>query len=255
MKDFIENNISENIKITVVIPCYNCSETIEECINSVFKQTYQPKEIVVIDDGSNDATIKKLIELKSHCPSNIKFTIIEQENSGPSVARNKGVALADTEWIAFLDSDDYWENKNLEYFVQFIKENNDFALVGGGEVEKFEEISFKRLLFKNFFQTSTTMVKKDVMIEYKFNESQKYSEDFRSWLLITEYNKACKIPGILAFEVKPNVRNGLSSRLWKMEKGEISNFLYLRRKKSISIPNLIFVCSYSFIKFLRRILK
>lgn len=260
MKDFVENkkeriDASENISITAVIPCYNSSETIEQCINSVFKQTYPPKEVVVIDDGSKDTTVKKLVELKSSCPPNIKFIIVEQENSGPSVARNKGVAMASSEWIAFLDSDDYWEPRNLENFVQFIKGNSESVLLGGGKVDKFEEISFKRLLFKNYFQTSTTIVKKEIMVEHKFNESQKYSEDFRSWLLIAEHNKVCKIPGMMAFEVKPDVRNGLSSRLWQMERGELNNFLYLRRKKSISISSLILACCFSLIKFLRRLLK
>lgn len=255
MNDFIESDALENINVTVVIPCYNSSETIEQCVNSVFIQTYPPKEIVVIDDGSKDTTVKKLTELKSYCPPNIKFIIIEQENSGPSVARNKGVATASSEWIAFLDSDDYWENRNLENFIQFIKENNGFTLIGGGKVDKFEEISFKRLLFKNFFQTSTTIVKKDIMIEYKFNESQKYSEDFRSWLLIAEHNKICKISGMTAFEVRPDVRNGLSSKIWEMGKGELGNFLYLRRKKRISVSIFILAFSYSFIKLLRRFLK
>ncbi|MGE8553815.1 MAG: glycosyltransferase family 2 protein [Chryseobacterium jejuense] len=244
---------SEKINIAVVIPCYNCSETIEQCINSVFTQSFQPKEIIVIDDGSKDATIEKLNKLKELCPPNIKFVVLQQENSGPSVARNKGVAAASTEWIAFLDSDDYWEKRNLEYFDQFIKEHENFVLVGGGKVERFEEIPFKKLLFKNFFQTSCTLAKKDIMEKYKFNERQKYSEDFRSWLLIAEHHKVCRIPGMLALEVKPDVRNGLSSKLWKMEKGELSNFWYLRKKKSISLPSFIFVCSYSYIKFLKRV--
>jgi glycosyltransferase involved in cell wall biosynthesis len=94
--------------ISVVIPLYNKKDTIERALRSVFTQTYQPEEIIVVNDGSTDGSVK-IVEKIDHP----KVRLIDQENRGVSAARNKGIETAKFEWIAFLDADDEWEIKYL----------------------------------------------------------------------------------------------------------------------------------------------
>ena len=102
--------------ITVVIPTLNRCSFLQRAIESVLKQTVVPSEIIVVDNGSTDDT-KKMI---SSLYPNISYSI--EEKNGVSAARNKGIKIAKSEWIAFLDSDDIWESKKLE--KQLISYNN-----------------------------------------------------------------------------------------------------------------------------------
>lgn len=245
------------LEISVVIPCFNSVNTISKCIYSIFNQTVLPKEIIVIDDGSTDQTLSLLNSLKLKCPNKVNFIIISQKNSGPSVARNTGINSATSDWIAFLDSDDYWERNNIESALIFIEKFYGFNLIGGSDLtEEFKNVFFNMLLNKNYFKTSSTIVSRDWIIKYPFNERQKYSEDYRSWLLITSETKACLIPN---YSSKPVIKRnyaftggGLSSKLWDMEKGELSNYRFLFRVNKIGLITLILVSSYSLLKYLRR---
>lgn len=93
--------------ISVIIPVYNCEETIDECIQSIKKQTYENWEIIIIDDGSIDNTYKKV---DAWAKSDMRIKVFRQENQGSGSARNRGMKEAVGEYIAFLDGDDFWQN-------------------------------------------------------------------------------------------------------------------------------------------------
>jgi len=94
--------------ISVVIPCYNRGPLLARAVESVFAQTFQPSEIIVVDDGSTDNS-------KSICDGfGNRVTYVFQKNGGASAARNTGVERARHAWVAFLDSDDYWTPTHLE---------------------------------------------------------------------------------------------------------------------------------------------
>jgi glycosyltransferase involved in cell wall biosynthesis len=95
-------------RVSVVIPTYNCESYIGEAVGSVLKQTFQDFEIIVIDDGSTDRT-RSVLE-----PYMDRIIYLYQENQGESVARNRGIKMAKSEFIAFLDSDDLWLPIKLE---------------------------------------------------------------------------------------------------------------------------------------------
>jgi glycosyltransferase involved in cell wall biosynthesis len=99
-----------NPKVSVVIPSYNRAEKVQKGINSVLAQTFKDFEIVVVDDGSSDDTGETL---KGVFGDRIRY--FYQSNQGASIARNRGVAEARADWIAFLDSDDIWEPGKLEW--------------------------------------------------------------------------------------------------------------------------------------------
>ena len=102
------NNRTTRLTIAAVIPTHNRSAALRRALESVGAQSRPPDEIIVVDDGSTDDTPDWV---QRDFPDMI---YIYQENAGVSAARNRGVALARSEWIAFLDSDDEWRRKKLE---------------------------------------------------------------------------------------------------------------------------------------------
>lgn len=105
-------------KISIIIPVYNTSKYIEECLNSVIHQTYKDIEIIVIDDKSTDNSLELIKDIKDE-----RIILIELEtNRGAGVARDKGIEAATGNYICFLDSDDYWiQPEKLEKQISFIQ--------------------------------------------------------------------------------------------------------------------------------------
>ena len=104
-------------KVSVIIPMYNASNYIIECVNSVINQTYKNLEIILIDDKSKDDTLEKVSSIKDKRIKIIKL----KKNSGAAITRNKGIEAATGDYIAFLDSDDFWKEDKIEKQVEFIK--------------------------------------------------------------------------------------------------------------------------------------
>ena len=91
-------------KVSVIVPVYNNEKYVETCIRSICQQTYQNLEILVINDGSTDGS-RQILERMAEKDKRIRLT--HQENAGVSAARNKGIELADGEYLTFVDGDDY----------------------------------------------------------------------------------------------------------------------------------------------------
>ena len=104
------------MKISVIIPAFNAAKYIKRCILSLLNQTYKNIEVIVINDGSIDST-KQIVE-------QLNVTLINQENSGVSSARNKGLKIATGDYITFVDADDYVEKDYIENVVNIIKEKD-----------------------------------------------------------------------------------------------------------------------------------
>lgn len=107
------------MKISAVIPAYNSEQTIGRAIESVLKQTRPADEIIVIDDGSTDATADTVRAFGD------KVRLIQQENAGASVARNTGIQAAAGEWVAFLDADDEWLPEKLHLQTEHLHRHPD----------------------------------------------------------------------------------------------------------------------------------
>jgi glycosyltransferase involved in cell wall biosynthesis len=108
----------DSLSISVIVPTYNRSKIVLTGIESVLAQTYPAFEIIVVDDGSSDGTGKMLqqfIDQRFDCgKASPEIRYFYQSNQGQSAARNKGIAEARGEWIAFMDSDDPWHPEKLE---------------------------------------------------------------------------------------------------------------------------------------------
>lgn len=110
-------------KVTVIVPNYNKSIYLEQCIKSVAMQTYRPLEILVVDDASKDSSIELLTHLQKEY-SFLKVVALKR-NGGVSHARNVGIAAADGDIITFLDSDDYYINhKKIENEVKALEKSD-----------------------------------------------------------------------------------------------------------------------------------
>lgn len=114
------------MNIDVIIPTYNTAHFIAEAISSVQHQTYRPQQILVVDDGSTDATESIVSTLKQ--TSTIPLIYIQKENGGPNSARNMGLAHATAPLVAFLDADDRWGPTKLEQQVRLFKKDTGGTL-------------------------------------------------------------------------------------------------------------------------------
>lgn len=182
--------------ISVVIPNYNYARYVKDAIQSVLDQTYSNFEIVVVDDGSTDESVKTIQEFGD------RVRLIEQQNQHLSAARNTGIKAAKGKWIAFLDSDDVWHPRKLEFQVDALKKNLEWFFVGAqvleeGEYPDYSEIctatrntNLSDFLVYTPMSGSDALVKKSCFAEVGlFDPKLKSSEDRDMWLrLISKYN-------------------------------------------------------------------
>lgn len=135
-------------KITVVIPCYNASGYLLECVTHLKKQTYSNFETIFIDDCSTDNTWEILKTIKDTTSLNVKV-LRNDTNSGPGVSRNKGILCAQSEYITFCDSDDWFEPSFLEKMLALIEStNSDIVFSGYKVVDEKGKISERPISFK-----------------------------------------------------------------------------------------------------------
>ena len=106
-------------KISVIIPCYNVEDFVEECLDSVINQTFEDMEIICINDGSTDNTLSIL---ESYAKRDNRIKILNQNNQGLSASRNRALEMAKGEYIFFLDSDDYIELTTFEELIRLAEE-------------------------------------------------------------------------------------------------------------------------------------
>lgn len=130
-------------KITIIIPIYNVEKYIDRCLKSIINQTYQNFKLILINDGSEDNSLKIIREYEKEYDF---IKVYTQKNKGPAITRNKGIDLVKTKYLMFIDSDDYIDEDYLETYYNSIK-NTDYDIVMGGfKKTDGQTISFERKL-------------------------------------------------------------------------------------------------------------
>lgn len=256
--------------VSVVIPCYRCSETIHRAVSSVIDQTCPPREIFLIDDHSNDeeATLSAIKQIKQlNVNKNIKIEVVAlEENSGPSVARNIGWDMAREPYIAFLDADDSWHKRKLEIQYQWMIANPQVAISGHrsqvitthttvdkvGEELSCIKIAGQSMLIANPFPTRSVMLKRD--IPCRFHPQKRHAEDYLLWMQIVFGGwQAFFLESTLAYSYKEEYgKAGLSQSLWKMEMGVQDSLKRIYQEKKISWLAYVMAKTFSILKFIRR---
>jgi len=252
--------------ISVIIPMYNSAGSIERALESVINQDYDGLiEVIVVNDGSKDDSVK-IVKAFIECNNYIGIRLISQENGGVSKARNTGLKNAKGDYIAFLDSDDAWFPDKLSRQTKIFEEkpNVDFlatAFEGFYMKNRLEgeliNVKFINLIFKNFFQPSTVLMKKAIVDKIGlFDETQKYAEEGNFFFRVSQefncffYNKKLIIYG----DGKTGFgESGLSANLKEMEKGELKNLKFAFKNNWISIGTYIIAVTFSVLKYFRRI--
>ena len=209
--------------VSVVIPAYNCCEYIGAAIDSALEQDYLNIEIIVVDDGSIDETSKVLEGYGT------RITVVSQENSGVSAARNVGIEKSRGDIVAFLDADDKWEKEKISTQVKCFMEHPDVSLVYTnrsivnnenykielpevksvqGEISRVDD--FGPIFLTPFLQTSSVAVTKKVLKEVGgFDVRMGAAEDIDLYYRIAYVSPVVFINRKL---VKVNIRqNSLSS--------------------------------------------
>lgn len=109
--------------VSIIIPCYNCAAWIDRCMSALERQTYRDFEVICVDDCSKDNTVERLLEIKKHV--SFELRIIENDvNCGPAKSRNYGIREAKGEYLAFCDSDDWYEEGYIEEMHQALLNDN-----------------------------------------------------------------------------------------------------------------------------------
>ncbi|MDB0579483.1 glycosyltransferase family 2 protein [Salinicoccus roseus] len=251
--------------ISVIIPYYKSSHTIDRAIASVNNQSLLPQEIVVIDDYSNTHEDSiKIEQLKKQ--SNIKIISLS-ENLGPGEARNVGMKGSDSTYIAFLDSDDIWHPDKLK--IQHSIMEKEGAFISGHATEllkkkpnkynlqavKYNKVNPRKFLFKNKFPTRSVMIRTSV--DKFFHPNKRRSEDFLLWseILLSDY-EGYFIKEVLAYSFKePYGVGGLTKDLKKMHNGKIDSYKILEKKGYISSFYSKFLCSAEYLRYIYRNIK
>lgn len=205
-------NVSKiNDLVSIIIPVYNSEDTICQCIESILKQTYLHKEIIVIDDGSTDKTAEKIKKY-----NNIKIKAITHTGN-PASVRNSGIKISTGKYISFIDADDFWNNNALEKMIEKILSEKDSSAVYGDLIYiggKMNGISvhqartphsgkiFDNLLKINFIPMHPCIIKKEIINKIEgFDEDPclSVSEDYDFWLRISYSGKILYCPDAVGY--------------------------------------------------------
>ena len=219
-------------KISVVIPTLNRINTLQRALDSVINQTYKPAEIIVVDNGSSDGTLKFLREQYP------KITTLTENKVGVSSARNKGIKKSINQWIALLDSDDAWHPRKLEVQTSMLDSAlKEYSLIHTDEVwfrnnkhinqmkkhKKQGGYIFERCLSLCCISPSSVLFKKNILDKVGlFDESLPVCEDYDMWL------KICSSEEVLFAQDKLTYKYGghkdqLSKSYWGMDRFRIKS--------------------------------
>ena len=191
-------NISSKPMVSVIIPTYNRGWILKEAIDSVLAQDYKEYELIVVDDGSTDNT-RAILDTYGQ-----DIIVLRQVNKGVSAARNRGIAEAEGQLVAFLDSDDLWLPRKLSRQVEFFKSNPDALINQTEEIwmrngvrvnpknrhRKPSGMIFERSLGLCLVSPSAVMIKRQLFDAVGvFDENLPACEDYDLWLRIS-----CRYP-------------------------------------------------------------
>jgi len=190
-----DSTVANMPAVSIVVPTYNRAERLGETLRSVFNQTCQDFELIVVDDGSTDDTQKVVNSFPR-----VQY-ISKQENHGVSRARNEGLVLAKGRYICFLDSDDLWDEKKLQIQVQWMGDNPNCQVCYTDEIwirkgvrvnqmnkhRKYSGDIFRHCLPLCIVSPSSAMLRAELFDEIgNFDESLPACEDYDLWLRIAE---------------------------------------------------------------------
>ena len=205
-----EQSIEAGPTVSVIMPCYNSGATIRESIASVQSQTLEDWELIVVDDGSDDATPDIVSAI-----ADPRITLLRKENGGAASARNQGLVVSRGQFIAFLDSDDLWEPEFLKRMLEALSVEEDAVLAycgwqnlsrDGENGRPFIPPDYESLSRAETFLGGCRWPIHGVLVRRSaidktggFDETLYTSEDYELWLRIVHQGKLIRVPEVLAY--------------------------------------------------------
>lgn len=235
-------NALESSLVSIVMPAWNSAQTLPRAIDSVLEQTWPQREIIVVDDGSTDATLSVLAGYGD------KLRIVSQPNRGPSSARNCGLREAQGQYVAFLDADDHWLPKKLERQVALLDAQPDigFCSTATAVVDSQGEVvrnwpcrNAADPLLETLFMhsaavsgsTSSVLARRELLLEVGgFDEHLRGFEDPDLWIRLAARTSYACIPDALTVVVR--MPNSVSGNLDAMCAATLASF----RKNRFLLP-------------------
>lgn len=254
--------------VSAIIPCYRCSETIRRAVESVAGQTFQPAEVILVDDGSGDNTPEVLLQLQHDYGKDWLKVIALKDNHGPAVARNTAWNVASHDYIAFLDADDAWHLEKIAVQYSWMLQQPDIVLSGHSVIRnpdrklnhkpipekiKASLVTRNQILLSNAFCTSSVMMKRD--INQRFSPSLRYSQDYFLWLeIILGGSKAAVIdfPATYSFKAAFG-ESGQTRNLLNGKAAESEIYWRLQESGHITFIEWRFLALWSLAKYYRRV--
>lgn len=212
------------IKISVILPVKNRLTYLKDVIQSIRYQTKLPYEVIIADDNSDPETSEYLSGL-----SYPFYKVLRGSFNHPGKARNEAIKLAKGGWIAFVDSDDLWNNNKLAAQLDFLAKHPDTDLLAtngtrfGSETDvytryKSTTINFYELFTDNMICTSSVLLKKTLFKElYFFDESINIADDYEFWLRCAKNGKKLRFLGGNHFFYRTHEENFSSNLLENFE--------------------------------------
>jgi len=224
--------------VSVVIPNYNYGRYLPQAIDSALAQSYMPREIIVVDDGSTDETF---LAIK---PYRDRIRYIYQKNAGLSAARNTGIRAAESDWVAMLDADDIWMAQKLLLQMQCAYANPEVVVIGAVECSspavrfcppqteldpllQYTLMETSDLLGGLPFGASSVVAKRTSLFEAGlFNETRRSVEDREMWLKLSLLGRAARVNQPLwMYRIHPNQMNANPGRMRDNYRNVIDDFL------------------------------
>lgn len=212
--------------ISVVLPVFNGEETIKETVNSVLNQTFINWELIVINDGSQDATLEIVSSIKDE-----RIKVFSYQNKGQPASRNRGIARAKGEYISFIDADDLWTADKLEAQYQALRDNPQAAvayswtdwidesgqlLSCGSYISENGDV-FAQLLLQDFIANgSNPLIRRQALLNVgNFDESLSNAHDWDMWLRLAAHYPFVVVPSAQILYRKST--SSMSANVWGME--------------------------------------
>ena len=222
---------AESPRVSAVVPSYNVSEYLGDAIASIRAQTYPVSEVIVVDDASTDNSADVARRLGA-------TTLVQEQNRGPSAARNRGIQAASNEIVAFLDADDAWLPGHVEQCVATLVQHPRVAAVStscqlwdgrpvgralDGQLDVPDDPVVALLEANLIEQTSVAVRRSSVLEAGGYDEARRWAEDYDLWLKIAERHAIARLwvpgsrhryrPGQLSHDRLRMVVNGFEVRL------------------------------------------
>jgi len=251
------NKKEKKIKIDIILPNFNSSDSIKETIKSIIDQTFKNWKLIIVDDCSDKKTktiLKKFLKNKK-----IKIFWLKK-NKGAGYCRNYAIKKSKSPYLAFIDSDDIWKKDKLETQLRFMENNNYLFTYTNyetfGKKIKFispaKEYDFKKFINDTSICTSTMIIRRNILKNIEFTNSEICEDYFFKCKILKICNAYCLDDFLTKYRIRKNSLQSSSLKnfywIWKINK-EYNKFNFFENFFSLLFISINSLKKYGFKNF------